>query len=298
MENQLAKLALAIGRECAQQEFRWMKHSRRPNLSGMLDRRIAGEPLQYILGQSGPPPIPALIPFQVPPHLAPSTSLLVHPPSFPAQKQRTGHSVSHAHARPHTRVLFASSTSAQALAASPSYYVISGHPTASVQSAWTSPQTRFGLQPTTAPDHPSETSSHRTWAIYTTPTSSIVSTPSPPLTSSPPTRPTSPSTNTTPSPPPSKTTKTPVRSSATQTVSPFTAPSPLSSPAKASSRHTPLSHSKSDMTRRTLSRVSSGTHSVYNSVRWRSGRIRGTRIASCLGASHDSCAAGDRINIT
>lgn len=50
MENRLAKLALAIGRECARQEFEWMKHSRQKNLADMLERRIAGEPLQYILG--------------------------------------------------------------------------------------------------------------------------------------------------------------------------------------------------------------------------------------------------------
>ncbi|KAF8124986.1 S-adenosyl-L-methionine-dependent methyltransferase [Boletus edulis] len=53
MKTRLAKLALAIGRECAQREFAWMKRSQHAgdlNLLGMLDRRIAGEPLQYILG--------------------------------------------------------------------------------------------------------------------------------------------------------------------------------------------------------------------------------------------------------
>ena len=55
MQSRLAKLALGIGRECARQELVWMKHSQ-PDpaaLLHMLDRRITGEPLQYILGRSG-----------------------------------------------------------------------------------------------------------------------------------------------------------------------------------------------------------------------------------------------------
>ncbi|KAI9572301.1 S-adenosyl-L-methionine-dependent methyltransferase [Boletus coccyginus] len=51
MQNRLAKLALVLGRDCAQQELSWMKHANQP-LSDMLDRRIAGEPLQYILGST------------------------------------------------------------------------------------------------------------------------------------------------------------------------------------------------------------------------------------------------------
>ncbi|KAH0827387.1 S-adenosyl-L-methionine-dependent methyltransferase [Lanmaoa asiatica] len=52
MQNRLAKLALVIGRECADQELKWiMKQSRHTDsILVMLDRRLAGEPLQYILG--------------------------------------------------------------------------------------------------------------------------------------------------------------------------------------------------------------------------------------------------------
>lgn len=52
MQSRLAKLALAIGRECAQNELKWiLKHSR-PDVLALLDRRLCGEPLQYILGRS------------------------------------------------------------------------------------------------------------------------------------------------------------------------------------------------------------------------------------------------------
>ncbi|KAG8213582.1 S-adenosyl-L-methionine-dependent methyltransferase [Butyriboletus roseoflavus] len=62
VQNRLAKLALVIGRECADQELKWMKQSRPTALLDTLDRRLAGEPLQYILGRCifTPPPIPAL----------------------------------------------------------------------------------------------------------------------------------------------------------------------------------------------------------------------------------------------
>ncbi|KAG9316249.1 S-adenosyl-L-methionine-dependent methyltransferase [Chiua virens] len=50
MKNRLAKLALLIGRECALKEFEWMKRMQPKNISNYIDRRIAGEPLQYILG--------------------------------------------------------------------------------------------------------------------------------------------------------------------------------------------------------------------------------------------------------
>ena len=60
MRNRLAKLALAIGRESARREVEWMKRSQPANLVECIDRRITGEPLQYILGQFTRPPIPAL----------------------------------------------------------------------------------------------------------------------------------------------------------------------------------------------------------------------------------------------
>lgn len=50
MKNRLAKLALLIGRESAQSELKWMKQKQPNKLLDMLDRRLCGEPLQYILG--------------------------------------------------------------------------------------------------------------------------------------------------------------------------------------------------------------------------------------------------------
>lgn len=85
MQNRLAKLALLLGRECANQELKWMKQSRpAPLLLDALDRRLAGEPLQYILGP---------LPFHLPPppltsSLSPGTTpfgpldLLTRPPTL------------------------------------------------------------------------------------------------------------------------------------------------------------------------------------------------------------------------
>lgn len=48
----LATLAARIGRQQANNEFRWMKEATHLDLPTMLTRRIQGEPLQYILGMS------------------------------------------------------------------------------------------------------------------------------------------------------------------------------------------------------------------------------------------------------
>jgi methylase of polypeptide subunit release factors len=48
------RLASSLGRETATRELKWMKHaliaSGSPTLPAMLQRRLRGEPLQYILG--------------------------------------------------------------------------------------------------------------------------------------------------------------------------------------------------------------------------------------------------------
>jgi hypothetical protein len=47
----LSALAQQLGSQQALQEFKWMKHAvPSESLTRMLQRRILGEPLQYILG--------------------------------------------------------------------------------------------------------------------------------------------------------------------------------------------------------------------------------------------------------
>lgn len=58
----LEKLSRALGPECARQELRWMRESlddrdkpcidreQHEAMADMVDRRLKGEPLQYILG--------------------------------------------------------------------------------------------------------------------------------------------------------------------------------------------------------------------------------------------------------
>lgn len=52
-ERLLSQLASALGRRSATQELRWMQEldSSVPALQKMVERRIQGEPLQYILGE-------------------------------------------------------------------------------------------------------------------------------------------------------------------------------------------------------------------------------------------------------
>ena len=49
----LAKLSVSLGHHAAKQELKWMqeKCSHRLTLETMVDRRLKGEPLQYILGE-------------------------------------------------------------------------------------------------------------------------------------------------------------------------------------------------------------------------------------------------------
>lgn len=49
----LALLASRLGKRQAALEYQWMKRATSPvSLNEMLARRVAGEPLQYILGAS------------------------------------------------------------------------------------------------------------------------------------------------------------------------------------------------------------------------------------------------------
>jgi methylase of polypeptide subunit release factors len=108
--NLLATLASAIGQESAQIELRWMKQAlsprlaeksapgtllSRPSLAKMVERRVKGEPLQYILGETGPVLIVLSSVKFIPQDLNPldlSISSHAHQFLFLAQRLKTGQS--------------------------------------------------------------------------------------------------------------------------------------------------------------------------------------------------------------
>jgi len=56
----IARLATGLGRQSARLELRWMREALTPSdppttLVAMLERRLRGEPLQYILGKLSQP---------------------------------------------------------------------------------------------------------------------------------------------------------------------------------------------------------------------------------------------------